>query len=75
MDNYPMGAANDPQAPYNEELDVTHVIEVSMCLDGALKIKAPKDTPFDELKQLAYLKSKEIAKDAGVILTNFDVVE
>lgn len=71
----PAGATHDKDAPYNEPLDVTHNVEVSMCLDGALKVKAPMDTPFSELKKLAALKAEELAKDAGLILTNFEVVE
>lgn len=28
-DNYPLGAANDPNAPYNEPLNKTYRVEVS----------------------------------------------
>lgn len=71
----PAGAGNDPSAPYNEKPDVTHNVEVSMCIDGALKVKAPIDTPFSELKRLATLKAEELVKDMGLVLTSFEVVE
>lgn len=32
VDNYPMGAANDPRAPYNEDLDMHVRAEVSVTL-------------------------------------------
>lgn len=45
--NVPLGAEEDPTAPYNEKIKVIEVT-VSQCLSATVEIVVPKD--FDEYK-------------------------
>lgn len=48
--NVPPGAANDPDAPYNEKTKVIEV-NISQCLSATVEIKVSED--FDETDDVA----------------------
>lgn len=64
MDNLPLGAANDPRAPYNE--DETEMVEILMSItySKSTTISVPKGTPDTELK--AYAKSAVFMPHEGM---------
>ena len=45
MDNYPLGAANDPRAPYNEPLEKNKDFEFELHMKG--KVHSPHYTEDD----------------------------
>ena len=53
--NVPLGAAEDPTAPYNEKTKVIEV-NISQCLSATVNIEVPED--FDE-----YEASEDTLKD------------
>lgn len=53
MDNLPLGAANDPRAPYNEEPYVEVEVLASITYSKSISFQVPKGSTEDEIKALA----------------------
>lgn len=55
FDNYPVGVANDPNAPYNEQLTkyttVNAEVELSILTNIELEVEADEDGNPDDLQQ------------------------
>lgn len=51
MDNLPAGAANDPRAPYNQELDEEVEVLISVTYSKSMSVLVPKGTSEAELKK------------------------
>lgn len=54
MDNYPLGAANDPAAPYNEPLEKNEDFEFELHIKG--KVHIPYYTEEDLEEKLKYAR-------------------
>lgn len=69
-DNYPLGAANDPAAPYNEPLLVEHKRFVSVSISFEVTIRAPKEASEKEIRT-------KICDDIhnNIIPKNYDIDE
>ena len=50
-DNYPPGAANDMNAPYNEPLNVEHKRFVSVTISYYDKVYLPKDATEAQIRE------------------------
>lgn len=50
-DNYPVGAANDINAPYNEPLNVEHKRFVSVTISYYDKVYLPKNATEAQIKE------------------------
>ena len=64
---YPMGAANDKAAPYNEDLNVVHTVEVSVSLSYTAQISGPKDMSEEAIKLHI---QEEIEDNIGLAFTD-----
>lgn len=51
MDNLPVGAANDPRAPYNQELGEEIEVLISVTYSKSMSVLVPKGTSEAELKK------------------------
>ena len=50
MDNLPLGAANHPDAPYNEPLDVKHKRFVSASISYYDEVELPPDATEEQIR-------------------------
>lgn len=75
FDNYPVGAADDPRAPYNEPSARTVKVEVGVELGTIVDIKAVGDLSEDIMQEL--VKDKVIEKlnidNEDIVLNNITV--
>ena len=65
-DNYPLGAANDPLAPYNEETEIREFlvsVVVSKSIEVEVAINKNNDDLIYDLKDSEYKKCKKILGD------------
>ena len=53
MDNLPLGAADDPRAPYNEEPYVEVEVLASITYSKSMSIHVPKGSTEEEIKAFA----------------------
>lgn len=74
-DNYPAGALEDPRAPFNEELNVEYTGEVSIILDGPVRVYLPRNATDRQIREAVYAKAEEKAKKAGLIITDITIVD
>ena len=51
MDNLPLGASNDPMAPFNEPLDVKHKRFVSVTISYYDEVELPPDAEEEQIKE------------------------
>jgi predicted RNA binding protein YcfA (HicA-like mRNA interferase family) len=51
MDNLPLGASNDPRAPFNEPLDVKHKRFVSVTISYYDEVELPPDAGEEQIKE------------------------
>lgn len=59
MNNYPLGAANDPIAPYNEKTKIIEVT-ISQCLSSVQKIEVPENFDESDNKSLEEIVREQI---------------
>lgn len=66
MDNYPIGAKDNPRAPYNEPLDVEHERFVSVTLSFYYKVKGHPEMSEEKIRELIedYVKSSDFSNVA-----------
>ena len=51
MDNYPIGAANDPKAPYNKPLPIKVKAEVGVELGLFVDVEVPENSEKEEVEE------------------------
>lgn len=51
MDNLPLGASNDPMAPFNEPLDVKHKRFVSVTISYYDEVELPPDAEEEQINE------------------------
>ena len=56
MDNLPLGASNDPRAPFNEPLDVKHKRFVSVTISYYDEVELPPDAEEEQIKEAFHKK-------------------
>lgn len=63
-DNYPIGAAHDPAAPYNENLNelIEKDLDVYVGFSARTKVLAPKDCSQAELEEIVFNKYLALPK-------------
>ena len=72
MSNYPMGAKDDPRAPYNEPLNEDVDFNVSVICDITKTISMPNDGSGDD-NEVKYKLSNEVREELEK--QNFNVSE
>lgn len=79
MSNYPPGAANDPNAPYNEPLTKTITVEVSAELGTFVDVDVPLDEEgypetdcLNEAVQIA-IKDKYNVDNVDTVLNKINI--
>lgn len=76
QDNYPIGAKNNPLAPYNEPLDVEHQRYVSVTISFVLSEDASPDAFEDIINSLIEKKARDIVKKSSLSkLKEFNIDE
>ena len=70
MDNLPLGAGNNPKAPFNEPLDVRHKRFVSVTISYYDEVELPPDAEEEQIKEAFHKK----VEDAG-FPEEFDIDE
>ena len=79
MDNYPLGAANDPAAPYNEPLEKNEDFEFVLNIKGRIYIPYYEEDELEEKKANARVVLKNISDklidDGYNIDVDFDIKE
>lgn len=75
FDNYPVGAADDPRAPYNEPLARTVKVEVGVELGTTVDIEVVGDLSEDILQE--FVRDKVIEKlnidDEDIVLNDITI--
>ena len=63
-DNYPIGAAHDPVAPYNEDSNelIEKDLDVYVGFSARTKVLAPKDCSQAELEEIVFNKYLALPK-------------
>lgn len=51
MDNLPLGAENNPNAPFNEPLNVSHTRFVSVTISYYDEVELPPDAEEEQIKE------------------------
>lgn len=74
-DNYPAGALEDPRAPFNEELNIEYTGQISILLDGAVRVYLPANATDRQIREAVYAKAEEKAKKTGLIVTDITIVD
>lgn len=59
MDNLPLGASNDPMAPFNEPLDVKHKRFVSVTISYYDEVELPPDAEEEQIKEAFHKKVED----------------
>ena len=76
QDNYPIGAKDNPLAPYNEPLDVEHQRYVSVTISFVLSENASPDAFEDIINSLIEEKARDIVKKSSLSkLKEFNIDE
>lgn len=76
QDNYPIGAKDNPLAPYNESLDVEHQRYVSVTISFVLSEDASPDAFEDIINSLIEEKARDIVKKSSLSkLKEFNIDE
>ena len=76
QDNYPIGAKDNPSAPYNEPLDVEHERFVSVTISFVLSESASPDTFEDTFDSIIEEKARDIVKKSSLSkLKEFNIDE
>lgn len=76
QDNYPIGAKDNPSAPYNEPLDVEHKRYVSVTISFVLSEDASPDAFEDIINSLIEKKARDIVKKSSLSkLKEFNIDE
>lgn len=68
MDNLPLGAENNPNAPFNEPLNVSHTRFVSVTISYYDTIEAPVNSSDDFIEKSFYKKvfDRDIPKEFDI---------
>ena len=74
LDNYPPGAANDPNAPYNQVSDIEYTKTVSVVLSFDITVEGPPGADDSILEDWIYDEIKDVAKKRSDI-DNFSIDE
>lgn len=59
MDNLPLGASNDPMAPFNEPLDVKHKRFVSVTISYYDEVELPPDAEEEQIYEAFHKKVED----------------
>lgn len=59
MDNLPLGASNDPMAPFNEPLDVKHKRFVSVTISYYDEVELPPDAEEEQINEAFHKKVED----------------
>ena len=59
MDNLPLGASNDPKAPFNEPLNVKHKRFVSVTISYYDEVELPPDAEKEQIEEAFHKKVED----------------
>jgi hypothetical protein len=72
---YPVGAAEDPNAPYNAELDVVHELEISASVSYKVKVNGPEDMDMGMARDLlSYKLESDLSNYSDVCVDEFIIM-
>lgn len=75
MSNYPLGAKNDPLAPYNQPSDIKYKRFISLTISFYDYIDAPPDLEEQDVKNLFIEKIENELQDKGVDIDELVILE
>ena len=76
QDNYPIGAKDNPSAPYNEPLDIEHQRFVSVTISFVLSESAPPATCGGLINSVIEAEARDIVKKSSLSkLKEFNIDE
>lgn len=75
MSNYPLGAKNDPSAPYNQPSDIKYKRFISLTISFYDYIDAPPDLEEQDIKNLFIEKIENELHNKGVDIDELVILE